>query len=65
MLFHGGNSYEPNPPLEEMRETTFFTPDEIAEKVRWEEAKKRAKQEEEKEKKLKEYERLKKELRLD
>ena len=65
VLFHGGNAWQPNPDLEEMRKTTFFTPDEIAEKVRLEEAKKRVKQEEEKERKRREYERLKKELGLD
>ena len=58
VLFHGGNAWQPNPDLEEMRKTTFFTPDEIAEKVRWEEAEGR-------ERKLKEYERLKRELGLD
>lgn len=52
VLIHGRNPYESNPTLEEMRKTTFFTPDEIAEKVRREEAKKRAK-------------RLKKELGID
>lgn len=62
VLIYGGNTYNPNPTLEEMRSVTFFTPDEIAEKVRWEEAKKRRKQEELEESKKREYERLKKEL---
>lgn len=64
VLFYGGNTYEPNPTIEEMRKTTFFTPDEIAEKVKWEETKKRRKQEEIEERKRLEYEKLKKELGL-
>lgn len=58
VLFHGGNAWQPNPDLEEMKRTTFFTPDEIAAKVRWE-------VEEGRKEKFKEYERLKKELGLD
>lgn len=65
VLIYGGNPYDPNPTLEQMRKTTFFTPDEIAEKVRWEEAKKRRKQEEIEESKRREYEKLKRELGLD
>ena len=65
VLIHGGNPYDANPKLEQMRATTFFTPDEIAERVRWEEAVKRRKIEEEKERKRRELESLKRELGLD
>lgn len=62
VLIYGGNPYKPNPKLKQMRRTTFFTPDEIAEKVRMEESERRKRKEREKERKRKEYERLKKEL---
>lgn len=62
VLIYGGNPFEPNPELKQMRMTTFFTPDEIAEKVRVEEERKRKRKEREQERKRKEYEKLKKEL---
>ena len=65
VMIHGGNPYSPDPRPEDMRKTTFFTPDEIAEKVRVEEIWKRAKQKEEEERKRRQYERLKKELGID
>jgi hypothetical protein len=65
ILFHGGNPYDPNPTLEEMMKTEFFTPDEIAEKVKWDESKKRRRKQDEQERKLRELERLKKELNIE
>lgn len=65
ILFYGGDVYNPAPTLENMRETDFFTPEEIAERLKWDEAVKRRRKEDEKERKLRELERLKKELDVD
>jgi len=65
ILMYGGNPYDPNPKLEQMRETTFFTPGEIAERILWDESVKRRKIKEEDERKRREYENLKRQLGLD
>ena len=62
IIIHGGDVYEPNIPLETMREVDFFKPEEIASKVKWEEVERRREKERQKERKKRELERLKKEL---
>ena len=63
MVFES-NPYNPAPTLDEMRKTTFFTVDEIAEKFKKDELYKRQKEQDLIENKKREFERLKNELGL-
>jgi len=60
VLLYGGEPYGPNPDLKEMRRVKFFTPEEIAEKVKKEEIRRREKIAEREQLERREYERLKK-----
>lgn len=62
VLIHGGNPHSPEPTFKAMKETNFFTPEEIAEKVLRDETARRKRIKEKEEKIRREYERLKKEL---
>lgn len=64
VMVFAGNTYNPLPTLEEMRKTTFFTVDEIAEKIRQDELLKRKREQDAIDKKKHDYERLKAELGL-
>lgn len=59
-LIHGGVPHQPNPIAEDMSKAPkFFTPDEIAERVKKDEQKKRRLTKEREDAERKEYERLK------
>lgn len=56
------NPWNAEPPIEEMRKTQMFTPEEIGEKLIQIETKKRQREKEDRERKKRELERLKREL---
>jgi hypothetical protein len=62
VLIHGGNPYNPDVPVDEMRKVTFFTPEEIGEKVVKIELEKRRRKQQELEEKKRQLERLQREL---
>ena len=62
IMLHGGEPYDPNPNLEDMRKINFFSPEEIGAKLEQIERDKRRREQERINQKKRELERLKKEL---
>ena len=62
VILYGGEPYNPNPSLEEMRKVDFFTPEEIGEKLEQIEREKRHRKQQELEDKKRQLQKLKKEL---
>jgi hypothetical protein len=62
VMLHGGEPFDPKPPLEEMRKVNFFTPEEIGLKLEQIERQKRQREKDLLNKKRRELEKLKKEL---
>lgn len=62
VMLHGGEPFDPDPTLEEMRKINFFTPEEIGAKLEKIERKKRQQEKDRLNQKRRELEKLKKEL---
>lgn len=62
VMLHGGEPHDPNPEIEDMRKASFFTPEEIGDKLASIERRKRQREKEDKERKMRELERLQREL---
>jgi hypothetical protein len=62
VLIHGGNPYDPNVDIEQMRKISFFTPEEIGEKLAKIEQRKRRREQERIDEKKRQLARLQREI---